>query len=258
MIADYLHLFSNIGIEILRNVATDQISKIKIGDMIPYLFAIDNIGQLQYLVQVAFKNDYNVVILGKCSNTVISKRNIDRILFVQLKGAYFYEVIFHKHLAKVGSSVYLPDFIHQCSHTQYCGMEKLIGIPGTVGGSVYMNAGVSQYSTGDFVYSVEVMYPNATIKILNKEDIVFQYRSSSLQKCLILSVQFELSKMHYRKTQSNISQALLSRKKTQPLSIPSLGSIFKNLPDISAWQLIQKFNLQLLSIGQLKISKKTF
>ena len=258
MITEYIPNFLNVGIKVLYNVDTSKMSSIRIGGITPYLFIIYTVYQLQYLSQIAFKNSYRVVVLGKCSNTVVSNQNIDQILFVQLKGTYFYQIQIEKSDVTAGSSTYLPNLISQCSHTHYCGMERLIGIPGTVGGAIYMNAGITQYNIGDFVKQVKVMHPNGAIEILNKRDIVFGYRATSLQKSIILSAKFMLEKVGFKIIQRNICESLLSRKKTQPVSVPSLGSIFKNLPHIQAWELIRKFELQSLSIGKLKLSKKHF
>ncbi len=143
------------------------------------------------------------------------------------------------------------------------GLEWAVGIPGTLQGAVYGNAGAFGESMKDVVESVEV-FNTKTEKIKNfkNKDCQFSYRNSIFKKeknLIILSVKIKTKKSNPQK----IKQYLEHRKKTQPLNFPSAGSVFKNpcligrqAPGLSAGELIDKCGLKGKKIGNVKISEK--
>ena len=138
------------------------------------------------------------------------------------------------------------------------GLENLIGVPGTLGGALMMNAGAWGGEISENLETVELLNGRNEIQVLSKADIDFSYRSSSFSKDIILlSATFKLKKSPKKIIQDNFDLAKLGRKNTQPLNYRSAGSVFKN-PSTkhSAGMLIDQSGLKGFSIGGAKISNK--
>ena len=152
------------------------------------------------------------------------------------------------------------------------GLEWAAGIPGTVGGAVWGNAGAFGKSMKDIVQAVEVLdSQNFKIKKFKNKDCKFDYRESIFKKkknLIILSANLVLEKGKKEKIKKQIKNNLQYKREFQPLSFPSAGSVFKNHPPIriskkilagksfSAGELIEKCNLKGKTIGRAKISEK--
>jgi len=136
------------------------------------------------------------------------------------------------------------------------GLEWAVGIPGTIQGAVCGNAGAFKKSMKDVVKEVEVFDTKTEkVKILKNKDCRFSYRNSIFRKkknLIILSVKIKSKKSDTKK----IKQYLDYRKKTQPLNLPSAGSVFKNPAGFSAGELIERCNLKGKRVGNIKISEK--
>ena len=136
------------------------------------------------------------------------------------------------------------------------GLENLVGVPGTLGGALIMNAGAWGGEISQYLKSVEVIIDNE-IQNLDSSDIEFSYRNSSFTKnTILLSANFELQKSNISEIKKNLIKAQDGRKNTQPLNKRSAGSLFKNPDGNSAGKLIDEAGLKGLSIGDAKISTK--
>jgi len=136
------------------------------------------------------------------------------------------------------------------------GLEWAVGIPGTIQGAVWGNAGAFKKSMKDVVEKVEVFDTKTEkVKIFKNKDCKFGYRDSIFKKkknLIILSVKIKSKKSDAKK----IKQYLDYRKKTQPLNFPSAGSVFKNPTGFSAGKLIEDCGLKGKKVGNVKISEK--
>lgn len=137
------------------------------------------------------------------------------------------------------------------------GLEFAIGIPGTVGGAVVMNAGAHGQSIGDIVTSVTVLDMRGEIRVLSRENIAFDYRKSSLQDSreIILKARFKLKKGECARIQGKMEELIQWRRKTQP-SLPNAGSMFKNPKDDYAARLIDAAGLKGARIGDAQVSNE--
>ncbi|MEL6816080.1 MAG: UDP-N-acetylmuramate dehydrogenase [Cyanobacteria bacterium J06598_3] len=137
------------------------------------------------------------------------------------------------------------------------GFEWTIGIPGTVGGAVVMNAGAHGGETADILAEAEVVNPDGTLSVLTPEDLGFRYRTSVLQGSdrIVTSATFQLSSGHDpAKVKAATATDLKSRRETQPYHLPNCGSVFRNPPGNSAGRLIQAAGLKGHQIGQAQTS----
>ena len=207
------------------------------------------------LFDEAFSNK-EYFILGKGSNVAFSDKDYEGNVI----NPDFNEISFIKNLGevKVGSSVFLPDIARFYKDKNLINAEFLIGIPGSVGGAVKMNAGAYGWEFSDILSSIEV-YNLVTKKIetLDKDDINFSYRSSSnLENKVIISATLIGTEGDPALIKSRLKENIKYRKDTQPSAIYNAGSVFKNTDQYSAGELIDKADLKGFSIDGVKVSTK--
>ena len=207
------------------------------------------------LFDEAFSNK-EYFILGKGSNVAFSDKDYEGNVI----NPDFNEISFNKNLGevKVGSSVFLPDIARFYKDKNLINAEFLIGIPGSVGGAVKMNAGAYGWEFSDILSSIEV-YNLVTKKIetLDKDDINFSYRSSSnLENKVIISATLIGTEGDPALIKSRLKENIKYRKDTQPSAIYNAGSVFKNTDQYSAGELIDKAELKGFSIDGVKVSNK--
>ena len=207
------------------------------------------------LFDEAFSNK-EYFILGKGSNVAFSDKDYEGNVI----NPDFNEISFIKNLGevKVGSSVFLPDIARFYKDKNLINAEFLIGIPGSVGGAVKMNAGAYGWEFSDILSSIEV-YNLVTKKIetLDKDDINFSYRSSSnLENKVIIFATLIGTEGDPALIKSRLKENIKYRKDTQPSAIYNAGSVFKNTDQYSAGELIDKAELKGFSIDGVKVSTK--
>lgn len=207
------------------------------------------------LFDEAFSNKEHFI-LGKGSNVAFSDKDFEGNVI----NPDFNEISFIKNLGevKVGSSVFLPDIARFYKDKNLINAEFLIGIPGSVGGAVKMNAGAYGWEFSDILSSIEV-YNLVTKKIetLDKDDINFSYRSSSnLENKVIISATLIGTEGDPALIKSRLKENIKYRKDTQPSAIYNAGSVFKNTDQYSAGELIDKAGLKGFSIDGVKVSTK--
>ena len=207
------------------------------------------------LFDEAFSNKEHFI-LGKGSNVAFSDKDFEGNVI----NPDFNEISFIKNLGevKVGSSVFLPDIARFYKDNNLINAEFLIGIPGSVGGAVKMNAGAYGWEFSDILSSIEV-YNLVTKKIetLDKDDINFSYRSSSnLENKVIISATLIGTEGDPALIKSRLKENIKYRKDTQPSAIYNAGSVFKNTDQYSAGELIDKAGLKGFSIDGVKVSTK--
>ena len=212
-----------------KNVPLKNYTTFKIGGPAKYFFEAKRKEELIEAIKLAKKLELPFFILGGGSNLLVSDKGFDGLVI------------------KFGQP--LSSYVSK-------GLEWAVGIPGTVQGAVYSNAGAFKKSMKDVVKEVEVFdTKTGKVKIFKNKNCQFGYRDSIFKhkkKLIILSAKLKTKKSNPKK----IKQYLDYRKKTQPLNLPSAGSIFKNPPAKSAGELIEKCGLKGKRIGNVKISEK--
>ena len=207
------------------------------------------------LFDEAFSNKENFI-LGKGSNVAFSDKDYEGNVI----NPNFNEISYNKNLGevKVGSSVFLPDLARFYKDKNLINAEFLIGIPGSVGGAVKMNAGAYGWEFSDILSTIDV-YNLVTKKIetLQKDDINFSYRSSSnLENKIIISATLIGTDGDPDLIKSRLKENIKYRKDTQPSAIYNAGSVFKNTDQYSAGELIDKAGLKGFTIDGVKVSTK--
>jgi UDP-N-acetylmuramate dehydrogenase len=135
-------------------------------------------------------------------------------------------------------------------------LEKLEGIPGSIGGAIFMNAGAHGQQISDRIKNVTSITANGEIITRTKEECKFSYRNSIFKNEIILSAEFNFIPMPKEVINKNRKEVLAWRKEKQPLQYPNAGSIFKNpANNLSAGALIESCNLKGFSIGDAQVSE---
>lgn len=153
----------------------------------------------------------------------------------------------------------IPTLARKVARQGLHGLEWAVGIPGTVGGAVVMNAGAQGGCTAEWLHSIQVIDPERPDQpfVLEARDLDFAYRHSCLQEeaLLVLSARFRLSPGHDPAAiTAQTSANLNSRTKSQPYQQPSCGSVFRNPEPRKAGQLIEELGLKGLSVGGAQVS----
>jgi len=212
-----------------------------------------SIEDLQTIRKYAKKNQILVYCIGDGSNLLVSDEGIDGIV-VSLK-LDFRNLDFNGNKCDVGCGIKLSQLVKASIKRNLGGLETLIGIPGTLGGALIMNAGAFGQEISNYLVAVKLMQLDGSVIDVPAKNIDFAYRSSSFGKDdILLSAEFQLVESSASKIQKNYDQANNLRKSTQPLKARSAGSVFKNPKEIAAGYLIDQAGLKGNQIGGATIS----
>lgn len=233
-----------------------KIDKVSIKDYTTYkltgkmkLFVPKDISELKEIL----KKD-RCKIIGNGSNLIIDK-SYDKTL---VKLECFNDVKICGNIVDVGSGYSLSKLSRKCADNALSGLEFACGIPGTVGGAIYMNAGAYGHEIFDSLNSITVLDEKLQIIEIHKKDLKSSYRNSLLKdnNYICLKAQFKLIKKEPKLIKKDIIDIMEDRRKKQPLEYPSAGSVFKNPKGYSAGRLIEKSGLKGLSVNDASISEK--
>ena len=245
------------NIKVKNNINLLNYTTIKIGGCTEFFAEPNSIFELiEYLKWVKL-NKLKYRIIGAGSNLLIKNtfhkgltictRKLKRIKINKVSG-----------FVEAECGVMLPVMANLLAQNGCEGGEWLIGIPGTIGGAVFMNAGSCNLSISKYLLSVQVL-DTKTLSIYNldKENLIFKYRFSSFQtnKFVILTADFMFEpNKNIKKIIDKTKQHLKNKTNTQPYHLPSFGSIFKNPTNHYAGMLIEEVGLKGFSLGGAQIS----
>ena len=197
----------------------------------------------------------STTILGNASNVIIKDGGISGAV-VMLNDMSHLEVKGTQIVAEGG--VALIDVSKEAAKNTLTGLEFACGIPGSVGGAIFMNAGAYGGEVSEVVEYVEVITPEGKLKTYSKEELDFSYRHSYVQKTgdLVIEVGFRLTKGIQEEIDQRVAELTHLRQSKQPLEYPSCGSVFKRPPGHFTGKLIQDAGLQGHQIGGAQVSTK--
>ncbi|MEN9217636.1 MAG: UDP-N-acetylmuramate dehydrogenase [Gloeomargarita sp. DG_2_bins_126] len=213
--------------------------------------------QEELLTAVAWAQQEQVplTVIGAGSNLLISDRGLPGLVICTryLRGAQWHEPT-GQVVAAAGMP--LPQLAWEAARRGWQGFAWAVGIPGTVGGAVVMNAGAQGGCTADYLISAEVLH-DGSIRTLTRAELAYDYRYSCLQTGtgVVLSARWQCIPGHDpQRLQRETSDYLQRRRRTQPYHLPSCGSVFRNPPASKAGWLIEQSGLKGYQIGQAQVS----
>lgn len=252
------HLFSDVlsADKLIANAPMRDYTTFKIGGPADLLALPETEDEIRELIKRAKENNIKFYILGNGSNTLVKDGGI-RGLVIYIN-SQFNKVSFDGELLTAQAGITMSALAKSAMCAELAGLEFASGIPGTIGGGVYMNAGAYNGEIGDLVQSVTVLDENLEIKTYNKDKLNFSYRNSSISKSgyVILSVTLKLEKGNREEIDNQIKDYTRRRRERQPLEYPNAGSMFKRPQGAFAAALIDNAGLKGTRVGDAQISTK--
>lgn len=246
----------NVG-KVEENVPLKKYTTYCSGGMAKCVVYPKNSDYLIKLLTFIKNNNINYKIIGNGSNLLFSDKDYNGVL---IKLNEFNEIKFiSSNKVRVGAGYSLIKLSLLTAKKGLTGLEFASGIPGSVGGAVFMNAGAYKSDMGYIVESVKVLTPDFKIINLVNKEMQFHYRTSFLQKhpdYICLEVVLELKKGKKEAIEEVIRERKKRRVESQPLEYPSAGSVFRNPPDTFAGKLIEDVGLKGKKKGGAMISDK--
>ncbi|MCM3340588.1 UDP-N-acetylmuramate dehydrogenase [Paenibacillus sp. MER TA 81-3] len=211
--------------------------------------------ELQVIINFACQHQLPLTILGFGSNLIVKDGGI-RGIVVNLNKLNQIVRNEHKIIAQSGAAII--DVSRAALGHRLSGLEFACGIPGSVGGALYMNAGAYGGEIADVLESALVLTPEGDLVRLTKEQLELGYRRSNIgpNRNIVLEATFSLVPDEYDAVKAKMDELTHLRESKQPLEYPSCGSVFKRPPGRFAGQLIQESGLQGTRIGGAEVSMK--
>lgn len=250
--------------KILWDKPMSHYSTLKVGGRSEAIISVANSEDLKRLILWLKENDITWWIIGRGSNILVPDHGLPGVTIV-LEGDFVsLEELENKPgrkekstLIRAGGGCLMSKAVHYCTANALSGLEFAVGIPGSIGGAVIMNAGAWGYEIGNLLASATIMNNHGEIFTEQGQNLEFTYRGSGIEpNSILLYATLILNIGVKEEIKAACRRYLELRKKNQPISEPSAGSFFKNPPELSAGRLIDEAGLKGHMIGGAKISEK--
>ena len=253
----YKDLFEKIYLEDEIMINEDMKNHIyfKVGGPADIFLTPKSIEQLSETVKICKQNNIPYLIIGNGSNLLVKDGGIRGVVIaltkldkLQSKGNFI----------KAEAGVLLKDVSDRAVENSLTGFEFASGIPGSVGGAVFMNAGAYDGEIKNVILEAEVLDEEGNVIVLNRDELELGYRTSRVMKdnLVVLSAIFQLEIGEKEAIQSRVDELTAKREEKQPLEYPSAGSTFKRPEGYFAGKLIQDAGLKGYSVGGAAVSEK--
>lgn len=223
-----------------------------------YLVSPNSINDLIQIIKIIKENDLQYFVLGNGSNIVLNDREYNGVI-IRLNQLNGIEIHPQLNMAYAEAGAMLPKLVQEAVNNSLMGLEFAAGIPGTIGGSIYGNAGAYNSCILDYVTSVTVLDEDLNVKVIEHENITYSYRTSMFKeekKYIILAAKFFLKEGDQSNSLNIIEDRRQRRIASQPLEYPSAGSVFRNPEGDFAGRLIESCDLKGYRIGGAEVSSK--
>lgn len=242
------------GISIEENVSLKNLNTYKIESKAKYLIKILSIDSLIETLNYLKNNNIKYFILGAGSNIILDDYFDGAI--VKLDGLN--HVLVNELIVTAGSGAMMGRLASVTVNNNLTGLEWAINIPGTIGGSINGNAGAYNSEIFDNLISIKVLTKSLEVKEMKKEEFEYSYRHTNIKELglIVLEATFKLSLGNKEESLNIIKKRYEKRKETQPLDMPSAGSVFRNPENDHAGRLIEEAGLKGKKIGGAEVSLK--
>ena len=239
-----------------EDVKLEKNTTYKVGGVASLFVYPKNTDKLIILLDKLNKEGIKHKVLGFGSNVIFSDKRYDGVI---IKLDNFNDVKIKDTIIVAGAGVSLVKLSYKAQKEGLTGLEFASGIPGSVGGAVFMNAGAYKSDMGYIVSEIKVLTPELKVKTLYNKDLNYKYRSSFLQQnpnYICLEATLVLRHGDKKEIKDLMERRRQKRLLTQPLSFPSAGSVFRNPVCLSAGKLIEDAGLKGYVYGGAKVSEK--
>ena len=256
-LAQELRLISGVRTRVSEPLA--RYTSMKVGGPADVFIEVENAEALTRVLRTLHRFGTNFCLLGNGSNVLISDRGL-RGAVIHLAGEF-------KHVewgeegeivrVKVGAAYAVTQLVREAARKGYAGLEFAEGIPGTIGGALYMNAGAYGSEFEKVIDQVDgFMHEGKPIR-LSRAEMIFTYRDSHLPAGMVVTeVRLRLRREDSVKVTSRVRELVTKRKSSQPSGYPNSGSMFRNPPGDFAGRLIEAAGLKGKKIGRAQISER--
>ena len=250
----YMQLSGAIDADVYRDEALSRRTTLRIGGPADLLVVAHTYAALSRTLDVLAREQGPWTVLGKGSNMLCSDRGYRGCVICL--GREFSRLTVEGESIVSGGAVLTSKLVNLALKSSLAGLECCTGIPGTVGGAVAMNAGSRDQWIGSSVRDVVVARPGKGLVRLAASDISWEYRHASFQRGdIILEATFDLVADEHAKIARRMEALLKRRKLTQPIGLPTCGSVFKNPAHGSVGAMIEQCGLKGTACGGARISE---
>lgn len=236
-----------------QDLSFKDVTTFHIGGRIEYFVGVKNVKELKYIKKLSKKFNIPLFVLGGGSNVLAKDCGFSGIV---VSSSLMNKTKFLKNKVKAFCGTRLGKLVVDSKKKGLSGLEWAIGIPGTVGGGIVMNAGAFNGQISDFVKKV-TFFDGKRVRTMKTKKLNFSYRNSifkSMKNWIVLSAVFVLKKKREEEIEKKLEFCVKNRQKTQNVGYFSAGSIFKRLPHITAAELIDRAGLKGKTCGGAMVS----
>jgi UDP-N-acetylmuramate dehydrogenase len=240
------------------NLPMDHMTTYRVGGNAEAVCYPGELPVLCSLISYLNREGISWMVVGKGSNLLVGDKGIRGVVIV-LKGslASLEETGAEEPMLLAGGGLTIVELLSYCRKNGLSGLEFMAGIPGTLGGAVFMNAGACGREIGSLVQDVLMVRADGTPAVRSSRDLRFSYRSSSVPLgAVIYGAKLRMQRGDRERIAEAIAVNLKRKKDTQPLDFPSAGSVFKNPSGDYAGRLIERSGLKGTRIGGAMISPR--
>lgn len=241
--------------EYYKDISLKKYNTYRIDVLCKFLIYPKDEDELIKLLRYLKDNSIEYLILGGGSNIILAKDIFD----VVIKLDRLNDIEINGNIVTASAGVSLPILSNKCMNLGLNGLSFACGLPGLVGASTAMNAGAYNEEMADIVKNVRVITPDLNIINMTNKELNFSYRNSFLKEnkdYICIETTFELFYEDSYKIKEIVDKRIKKRKESQPLDMPSAGSVFRNPEGMSAGKLIEDAGLKGYSIGGAMVSNK--
>ena len=239
-----------------KNIPLSKFTTWRIGGPAEWIAEPKNQEEIKYLINWINNKKISCNIIGAGSNLLINDKGIKGLSLCmrQLKGI---SIDNSTGIIEVLSGETLPTLARKAAANGLHGLEWAVGIPGTIGGAIVMNAGAQGHCISDYLESITTLSLTGEYKAIKASDLNFGYRYSLLQheKLIVISARLKLESGHAEQIRQITNENLNHRLKTQPYKDQSCGSVFRNPEPLKAAKLIEDLGLKGFRFGGAEISR---
>ena len=243
-------------IKLKKNISLSNFTTWRIGGPAEWIAQPKNIEEILYLINWINKKKIPCNIIGAGSNLLINDQGI-KGLSLCMRNFKGIKIDKNTGIIEVLSGEMLPTLARKAAANGLHGLEWAVGIPGTIGGAVVMNAGAQEHCISNLLESITTLSVTGQYKIIKGKDLDFGYRYSLLQneQLIVISARLKLESGHAEKIRQVTNENLNHRLRTQPYQDQSCGSVFRNPEPLKAAKLIEELGLKGFRFGGAEISK---